>query len=86
MNESRVTSSEITSYKYLSVLSNCDTLRLSHENRAFQNLCFLAKTTTRSQFVLITYILFLTILQKRQILLKEFALIKKRYHRFLTHC
>ena len=29
-------------------------------------LCYLAKTTTRRQFVLITYILFLTEMQKRQ--------------------
>ena len=43
---------------------------------------YLAKTATRSQFVLITYIVFLTEMQKRQTLWNGFALIKKRYHMF----
>jgi len=47
---------------------------------------YLAKTTTRSHFVVITYIVFLTKLQKRQTPHKEFALFEKRYHRFWSHC
>jgi hypothetical protein len=45
-------------------------------------LCYLAKTKGLSTSISSTYILFLTKLQKRQTLLKGFALIKKRYHRF----
>ena len=37
---------------------------------------YLAKTTTRSQFVLITYIVFLTEMQKRQTPEKRFTLLK----------
>ena len=33
----------------------CDTLRKSHENRSCQNLWYLTISTTRSQFMLITY-------------------------------
>ena len=43
---------------------------------------YLAKTTTRSHFMLITYIVFLTEMQKRQIPEKGFALIEKRYHKY----
>jgi len=39
-------------------------------------LCYLAKTTIRSQFMLITYIPFLTKWQKRQISEKGFAFIE----------
>jgi len=42
--------------------------------------------TIRNQSLLITYILFLTKLQKRQIPENGSALIEKRYHRFWTHC
>jgi len=41
-----------------------------------QILEYLAISTTRSKFRLITYIVFLTKLQKRQALEKEFALFK----------
>jgi hypothetical protein len=40
------------------------------------NLCYLASTTGSNISILITYILFLTKLQKRQIPQKEFALFK----------
>jgi len=42
--------------------------------------------TIRNQSLLITYILFLTKLQKRQTRWNGFALIEKRYHRFWPHC
>jgi hypothetical protein len=41
-----------------------------------QNLCLLAINTGSNISILITYILFLTKLQKRQIPQKEFALLK----------
>ena len=41
---------------------------------------FLAKTTSLDQLIPITYILFLTNLQKRQTLRNGFAPIEKRYH------
>ena len=45
-----------------------------------------AKSTSKYNLGRIAYIVFLTKLQKRQIPEKRFALIKKRYHRFGTHC
>jgi hypothetical protein len=41
---------------------------------------YLAKTTSPSISISITYIVFLTKLQKRQTIRNGFALIKKRYH------
>jgi len=55
---------------------NFDIWRIYAKNPAFKNLCFLAKTTGPSISVSITYIVFLTKLQKRQTLEKEFALFK----------
>jgi len=43
---------------------------------------YLAKTTTRNQFMLITYIPFLTKLQKKANPMKWICPIEKRYHRF----
>jgi hypothetical protein len=43
---------------------------------------YLAKTTGSSISISVTYIVFLTKMQKGQIPLEEFALIKKRYHNF----
>jgi len=43
---------------------------------------YLAKITSLDQLIPITYILFLTKMQKRQIPEKGFALIEKRYHNF----
>ena len=43
---------------------------------------YLAINTTWSQFLLITYIVFLTKMQKRQTLWNGFTLIGKRYHNF----
>jgi hypothetical protein len=43
---------------------------------------YLAILTGSSISISITYIVFVTKMQKRQIPLEEFALIKKRYHRF----
>jgi len=74
------------SYQKTKYHPSTDTLRVSHEKRTAKIFWFLAKTTTRSQFMLITYIAFVTKMQKRQIPEKRFALIKKRYHRFWTQC
>jgi hypothetical protein len=63
-------------------LQTFDILRVSHEKRSCQNLCFLAISTTRSKFRLITYIAFVTKMQKRQTPEKRFTLIGKRYHNF----
>jgi len=43
-----------------------DILRIYAKNSAFKNLCLLAKTTGQSTSISITYILFLTEMQKRQ--------------------
>jgi hypothetical protein len=43
---------------------------------------YLAINTGSSISILITYIVFVTKMQKRQTLDKGFALIEKRYHRF----
>ncbi len=48
----------------------------SMERRDVVDYRFLSKTTTRNQFMLITYILFLTKLQKRQTRWNGFALLK----------
>jgi hypothetical protein len=51
-----------------------------------QKLCsasfleYLAKTTTRSKFISIAYIVFITKMQKEQTHEKGFALVEKRYH------
>jgi hypothetical protein len=47
---------------------------------------YLAKSTTRSKFRLITYIAFVTKMQKRQTPEKRFTLIGKRYHNQLKRC
>jgi hypothetical protein len=43
---------------------------------------YLARTTGSNISILITYIVFVTKMQKRQTLRNGFALIGKRYHRF----
>jgi hypothetical protein len=47
---------------------------------------YLAKTTSLDQLIPITYIVFLTKLQKRQTLSNGFALIEKRYHNQVKRC
>ena len=47
---------------------------------------YLAKITSLDQLIPITYILFLTKMQKRQIPEKGSALIEKRYHNQLKRC
>jgi hypothetical protein len=54
--------------------------------RNAQFLRYLASTTGSSISISITYILFLTKLQKGQTPEKRFALIEKRYHNQLKRC
>ena len=51
-----------------------------------RNLRQLASMTIRNQSLLITYIVFVTKMQKRQTLSNGFALIEKRYHNQLKRC
>jgi len=71
------------SYQKTKYHPSTDTLRVSHEKRTAKIFWFLAKTTTRSQFMLITYIVFVTKMQKRQTRWNGFAPPKKWYHNFL---
>ena len=57
-------------------LQTFDILRIYAKNPAFKNLCLLASTTGSSTSISITYILFLTKLQKRQTRWNGFALLK----------
>ena len=59
-----------------------DILKVSHEYRVCQNLCLFASTTGSSISISITYIVFVTKLQKRQIPLEEFALTEQRYPKY----
>jgi len=54
----------------------------TREIRLYEKYRYLAINTGSNTFISITYIVFVTKMQKRQIPLEEFALIKKRYHRF----
>jgi len=54
----------------------------SMERREVLDSRYLAKITGPSTSISITYIVFLTKLQKRQTQRNGFALIEKRYHRF----
>jgi len=47
------------------IIEVADILRVSHENRACQNLWFLAKTKGQSISISSTYIVFITKMQKR---------------------
>ena len=58
-------------------MSNPDILRVSHKNRAFQNLTFFAKILTQNQFALIAYIIKSTKNQKGKPCTMDSPLLKK---------
>jgi hypothetical protein len=59
-------------------------LRIPHENLTCQNLCFLAINTGLNISILITYIVFVTKMQKRQNPEKGSALLKNDITTFGT--
>ena len=72
------------------MLNGCATLwhwlvRWIEWNKGFAKYRYLASTTSSSISILITYIVFVTKMQKRQTLRNGFAFIRKRYHNFWIH-